>query len=202
MSEQLKYIIFETDMGWVAILASARGLLASTLPQPTASEARRLLARVDEATTASDTFADLVERLKQYYRGHKVAFSDKLDLTGATPFQRAVWTATQHIPYGETRSYRWVAERIGKPRAARAVGQALGRNPLAILVPCHRVVASDGGLGGFGGGLEMKRRLLQMEAARTSRLRAPQEAIAGQIGAVELALSLGRPSHFEVNEIQ
>lgn len=116
-----------------------------------------------------DAFSDLVERLKEYYLGRKVAFPDKLDLTGATPFQRAVWTAAQRIPYGETRSYRWVAERIGKPQAARAVGQALGRNPLAIIVPCHRVLASDGRLGGFGGGLEMKRRLLQREASAATR---------------------------------
>jgi methylated-DNA-[protein]-cysteine S-methyltransferase len=169
MSGKLKYIIFETDMGWVGILASARGLLATTLPQPTAPEARQLLERINEANKSPDAFHDLVERLKEYYRGRKVAFPDKLDLTGATSFQRAVWTAAQRIPYGETRSYRWVAERIGKPQAARAVGQALGRNPLAIIVPCHRVVASDGGLGGFGGGLEMKRRLLQREASAATR---------------------------------
>jgi methylated-DNA-[protein]-cysteine S-methyltransferase len=167
MSGKLKYIIFETGMGWVGILASARGLLATTLPQPTAPAARELLgARINEATRSPDAFHDLVERLKEYYRGRKVAFPDKLDLTGATSFQRAVWTATQRIPYGETRSYRWVAERIGKPQAARAVGQALGRNPLAIIVPCHRVLASDGRLGGFGGGLKMKRQLLRLEGGQ------------------------------------
>jgi methylated-DNA-[protein]-cysteine S-methyltransferase len=163
MNRKLKYTIFKTDMGWVGILASARGLLATTLPQPTAPAARQLLERINEANKSPDALSDLVERLKEYYRGRKVAFPDKLDLTGATPFQYAVCTAAQRIPYGETRSYRWVAERIGKPQAARAVGQALGRNPLAIIVPCHRVVASDGGLGGFGGGLEMKHQLLRLE---------------------------------------
>jgi len=74
-----------------------------------------------------------------------------------------VWQATRLIPYGETRSYLWVAVQIGKPGAARAVGQALGRNPLPVIVPCHRVIAADGGLGGFTGGLEMKRRLLELE---------------------------------------
>jgi methylated-DNA-[protein]-cysteine S-methyltransferase len=163
MSGKLKHIIFRTDMGWVGILVSARGLLVATLPQPTAPAARQLLARVNEANESPDAFPDLVERLKEYYRGGKVAFPDKLDLTGATPFQRAVWIAAQRIPYGKTRSYRWIAERIGKPQAARAVGQALGRNPLAIVVPCHRVVASGSGLGGFGGGLKMKRQLLRRE---------------------------------------
>jgi len=166
MSGKAKYIIFKTDTGWVGILASSRGLLAVTLPQPSAEAARQLLGtRVNAATWAPDGFSDLIQRLQAYYRGRRVSFADKLDLTGATPFQRAVWTAAQHIPYGETRSYRWVAERIGKPQAARAVGQALGRNPLAIIVPCHRVVASDGGLGGFGGGLKMKQYLLWLEAS-------------------------------------
>jgi O-6-methylguanine DNA methyltransferase len=153
-------------MGWVGILVSARGLLAATLPQPTAPAARQLLKRVNEATRSPDLFPDLVKRLKEYYCGCKVAFPDKLDLTGATPFQQAVWTAARRIPYGETRSYRWVAAQIGKPQAARAVGQALGRNPLAIIVPCHRVVASDGGLGGFGWGLKMKQQLLRREVGQ------------------------------------
>jgi len=167
MNKEPRYIVFKTDMGWVGILASIRGLLAATLPQPTAAEARELLgARVDEATSSPDAFNNLAERFKEYYSGRKVAFPDKLDLTGATPFQRAVWTAAQRISYGETRSYRWVAEQISNPQAARAVGQALSRNPLAIIVPCHRVVASDGGLGGFGGGLNMKRHLLRLEGGQ------------------------------------
>ena len=76
---------------------------------------------------------------------------------------------TRLIPYGETRSYLWVAKQIGRPGAVRVVGQALGRNPLAIIVPCHRVIASDGGFGGFGGGVEMKRHLLWLEASADIR---------------------------------
>ena len=72
----------------------------------------------------------------------------------------------RHIRYGETRSYAWIARKMGKPRAMRAVGQALGRNPLPIIVPCHRVVAGDGGFGGFTGGIEMKRKLLKLEGSR------------------------------------
>ncbi len=97
------------------------------------------------------------------------SFPDELDLSTATPFQRQVWEKTRLIPYGETRSYSWVAEQIGKPGAARAVGQALGRNPLPIIIPCHRVVASDGKLCGFAGGLGMKRRLLSLEASAKVR---------------------------------
>ena len=110
-------------------------------------------------------FKDLTERLKVYFSGHRTTFSDELDLSRATNFQREVWEITRRIPYGETRSYTWVAEQIKKPRAVRAVGQALSKNPLPIIVPCHRVVTSDGKLGGFSGGVEMKRCLLSLEAS-------------------------------------
>ena len=170
MTGQLKYIIFNTDMGWVGTLASAKGLLGTTLPQRSAQEAKQLLDdSINHATWSPHLSDDLVERLKAYFSGHKVTFPDELDLSGATPFQRKVWEITRLIPYGETRSYLWVAKQIKRPRAARAVGQALGRNPLPIIVPCHRVVASDGSLGGFGGGLEMKQHLLCLEASANIR---------------------------------
>lgn len=166
MTGELKYVTFNTDMGWVGILASAKGLLVTTLPQRSAQEACQLLGdSVNQATWSPHLFEDLMERLKVYFCGHKATFSDEFDLSGATPFQRQVWHVTRLIPYSETRSYLWVAEQIKKPGAARAVGQALGRNPLPVIVPCHRVVASDGRLGGFTGGVEVKRRLLQLEAS-------------------------------------
>lgn len=84
-------------------------------------------------------------------------------LKGATPFQKKVWKVLQTIPYGETRTYKWVAQKIGKPRAVRAVGQACGANPLPLIIPCHRVVASGGKLGGFSLGVAMKKRLLKLE---------------------------------------
>ncbi len=105
-----------------------------------------------------------MERLKGYFSGHKVAFPDELDLSGATAFQCEVWRITRLIPYGETRSYAWVAGQIKRLEAVRAVGQSLGKNPLPVVIPCHRVVASDGKLGGFSGGVEMKRQLLCLEA--------------------------------------
>ena len=168
MSRELKYITFNTDMGWVGILASAKGLLDTTLPQRSAQEAHQLLGEsINQATWSPRLFDDLMERLKVYFSGRKATFPDELDLSGANPFQHEVWEAARLIPYGETRSYLWVAEQIKRPKAARAVGQALGRNPLAIIVPCHRVVASNGKLGGFGGGLEMKQHLLCLEASES-----------------------------------
>ena len=165
-NEELNYATFDTDMGWVGILGSKRGLLSITLPQRSTQEVRRLFGdRVNRATWSHVYFQDLIKRLKIYFSGHKTTFPDEIDLSGATAFQRGVWKATRLIPYGETRSYNWVAKQIKKPNAVRAVGQALSRNRLPIIIPCHRVVASDGKLGGFSGGVEIKRYLLWLEAS-------------------------------------
>ncbi|MBN1862984.1 MAG: methylated-DNA--[protein]-cysteine S-methyltransferase [Dehalococcoidales bacterium] len=151
-------------MGWVGILGSPDGIRRTTLPQASAEAAYQRLGK--EAASAEPSprlFASLTARLKRYFQGERVGFPDELDLAGVAPFQVRVWQAARLIPYGETRSYRWLAGQAGNPKAARAVGTALARNPLPIIVPCHRVVASNGGLGGFSGGLETKRRLLSLE---------------------------------------
>ena len=169
MAGQLAHIIFDTKMGWVGILGSRRGIRRTTLPQSSAQDARRLLGEpANCAEPSPNRFASLVERFQAYFDGARIDFSDKLDLSATTPFQRQVWQITRRIPYGDTRSYKWLAEQLEKSGASRAVGQALGRNPLPIIVPCHRVVNTDGRLGGFGGGLEMKRRLLHLEAQVTT----------------------------------
>jgi len=166
MTQQLNYITFNTDMGWMGILGTAKGLLRTTLPQPSVQEVRQLLGdSINYAIWTPHLFEDLMERLRLYFSGHRTTFPDELDLSRATHFQREVWQITRLIPYGQTRSYTWVAERVKKPRAMRAVGQALARNPLPIIVPCHRVVASDDKLGGYSGGVEMKKYLLYLETA-------------------------------------
>ncbi len=166
MTEKLKYITFSTKMGWVGMLGSKKGLIRTTLPQPSSQAALTLLGeRATYADWSPNLFNGLIERFRVYFNGGQVAFPDELDLSDATPFQRRVWEITRLIPYGDTRSYIWVAEQIGKPGAARAVGQALARNPLPIIIPCHRVVNVDGRLGGFSGGLEMKRHLLHLEVS-------------------------------------
>lgn len=165
MGTQLAYTIFETEEGWMGILASDRGLLRASLPRPTTDEA--LLDMGDGAGLATrddERLGDLAERFRGYYRGGRPLFTEQLDPSSGTPFQRLVWKTARLIPYGETRSYGWIARQIRRPRAARAVGQAMGRNPLGIIIPCHRVIAGDGTLGGFGGGLPLKRRLLRLEA--------------------------------------
>lgn len=92
-----------------------------------------------------------------------------------TDFQRLVWDAIYQIPYGEARSYKWIAEQIGRPKAVRAVGSATGSNPITIIIPCHRVIGSNGKLGGYGGGLERKRQLLSLEGYPVEVLQKPRE---------------------------
>ena len=106
-------------------------------------------------------------QLDEYFAGTRTGFDLPLDLHG-TPFQLAAWHALAEIPYGETRSYAEQAARLGRPAAVRAVGAANGRNPLSIVLPCHRVIGSDGALRGFGGGLDVKAGLLAFEAASAS----------------------------------
>lgn len=165
----MEYTIFETTMGWMAILGSTRGLVSTSLPRSSAQKALEALGGLTKhASLSPDKFKDLITRLKAYFGGYEVSFPDELDLSTATLFQRQVWHTTRLIAYGETRSYKWLAEKVGQPGAARATGQALSRNPLPIIIPCHRVISSDGGLGGFSGGIQMKRRLLHLEGAAIS----------------------------------
>jgi methylated-DNA-[protein]-cysteine S-methyltransferase len=149
----------------VGILGSASGLRRTTLPQRTERAVYELLSDSLKNTTASPRrFADLIERYRAYFSGHRADFPDTLDLADATLFQRAVWQATRAIPYGQTRSYTWLAEQVGNAKATRAVGQTMARNLLPIIIPCHRVLAKNGGLGGFSGGLQVKKMLLRLEA--------------------------------------
>jgi methylated-DNA-[protein]-cysteine S-methyltransferase len=105
--------------------------------------------------------------LAGYFEGSKADFQGELDLRGTTPFQAKVWSVLRQIPHGETRSYAWVATRLGEADSARAVGQVVGQNPIPIIVPCHRVVHEDGSLGGFSGGLHWKKRLLALERGQS-----------------------------------
>ncbi|MFL6196376.1 MAG: methylated-DNA--[protein]-cysteine S-methyltransferase [Thermoanaerobaculia bacterium] len=109
--------------------------------------------------------AELRRQLAEYFAGERQEFDLTLAPEG-TPFERTVWEALRGIPFGQTRSYGEIAQAIGRPGAARAVGRANGANPIPIVVPCHRVIGSDGSLTGFGGGLEAKSRLLEIEGLR------------------------------------
>ena len=157
--------IFKTTWGWMGIATTSRGVATVVLPKrsrraveeelshtagPANSQARRHLQSAEAA-------------LLRYLAGNRQTLGLALDLPSSSSFRLKVWRMLQTIPYGRVRSYGWVARKLGQPGAARAVGAACGANPLPLVVPCHRVVAGDGSLGGFSGGLPVKKRLLRLE---------------------------------------
>lgn len=159
----MKYALYETKLGWVGIGIEEGTICAAALPA-SREAALEEMARVgaNEPAGAEDAakFDGLVQ---QAAAGREVDVNGSVRLVGGTPFQRSVWEAMRSIPHGDTVTYAELAQRVGRPGAARAVGQAVGSNPVPLLIPCHRVVGSGGGLGGFGGGLPLKRTLLRQE---------------------------------------
>jgi O-6-methylguanine DNA methyltransferase len=156
---------FESPIGTLRIASTSAGLAYLGLPRAGGRGFAGWLARALPDARREEAFApnrDAIRQLLEYLAGKRTTFDVPLDLRG-TPFQRAVWDALLAIPYGETRSYAQVARAVRKPDAVRAVGTANGANPVPLIVPCHRVIQSGGKLGGYGGGLDLKRRLLAME---------------------------------------
>lgn len=153
---------FKTPWGWAGIAASPKGLTSIDLsPSPRRTPLRQQPVINDDAVAVLLTEAR--SQLLAYFEGTRRDFSLPVDWSAGTPFQRKVWKAIARIPYGRVRSYQWVAIRVGGKHYARAVGMALGANPVPIVVPCHRIIAHDGSLGGFSCGLPVKRRLLKLE---------------------------------------
>jgi O-6-methylguanine DNA methyltransferase len=162
------YATLETPIGALRLYGTERGLLAVTLPNESHEVAEARLRRLLGAVTLREdetVHAASLEQLSAYFAGARRCFDLPLDPRG-TPFQRLVWEAVAAVPYGETRSYGEIARMIGRPAAARAVGAANGANPLPPIIPCHRLVGTDGSLTGYGGGLETKRWLLDFEQQR------------------------------------
>jgi methylated-DNA-[protein]-cysteine S-methyltransferase len=165
---QIGVVALETSRGWIGVALTERGIAGSTLFRASHEQALTELWEQWPAAVLLDAAAlpGLAERLRRYAGGEEVQFDDlELDLSTCTPFQQQVLRTVQAIPPGQTWSYGDVARAVGKPGAARAVGQVMARNPVPLFVPCHRVVASGGRLGGFSapGGLETKRGLLDLE---------------------------------------
>ncbi|MEK7293909.1 MAG: methylated-DNA--[protein]-cysteine S-methyltransferase, partial [Nitrospirota bacterium] len=173
--------------GWIGIAASAQGVCAIVLPKPSRRAAERALARrpdskfdVRSSSRATESkkasvfpeprtpnlepvLRDAQRQVFAYLAGKQHTLDFPIDLSGGTSFQRRVWQTALRIPYGRARSYQWIASKVGGTRYSRAVGNALGANPVPLIVPCHRVVAHDASLGGFSGGLTVKRKLLNLE---------------------------------------
>ncbi len=160
-----KYHLVELPMGWMVLLAGEDGLKRASLRPSPQDALEDLGTDLDGADDDPDAFIQVVECLHRYAGGDMTALDGiELDFSGVTPFFNAAWNACRSIPSGETRSYAWLAAEAGSPLAMRAAGQAMARNRFSLIIPCHRVIASDGGLGGYGGGgLGVKARLLQME---------------------------------------
>jgi len=166
-------------VGPLFLAASDRGLVAlefdkrlpgqqTIRPNPRDLRAESKSVRFEESERKMSIY---VRELEEYFAGKRREFTFPLDLRG-TEFQLACWRALLAIPYGETRTYADIARAVGRPQGFRAVGMANNRNPVAIVVPCHRVIASDGTLCGYGGGLNIKRKLLELEGALTGTLAA------------------------------
>jgi methylated-DNA-[protein]-cysteine S-methyltransferase len=152
------YTTFDSPIGELLALGDGRALHGLYM-----QGGRTAIAVQPDWEEADEPFADVRAQLADYFAGRRTDFDLPLAMTGS-PFQRRVWRALRDIPYGETISYGELARRIGIPSASRAVGVANGHNPIAVIVPCHRVIGADGSLTGYGGGLDRKRRLLELEA--------------------------------------
>jgi len=150
-----------SPIGRLRVAASETGLVRISFSQSEASFLRDLRRLGAQPVHSPARTADVVHQLRAYFAGERRAFDLRFDLTGMSSFQRRVLMAAASVPAGEVVSYGEIARRIGQPGGSRAVGQALGRNPIPIVIPCHRVVAT-GGIGGYGGGLARKRTLLRL----------------------------------------
>ena len=172
--------IFQTDLGWIAIAANHRGIVRTSLPEPTPESALQSIEPTDTKFDPSKVFdqssdhqlgllTETKDLLTRYCNGEDVRLADiPIDDTAWTPYTSRARTACREIPRGQTRTYAWLAQKAsGNTNSARAAGRAMATNPIPIIIPCHRVIATNGHLNGFGGtiGLPLKQRLLQMEGA-------------------------------------
>jgi methylated-DNA-[protein]-cysteine S-methyltransferase len=167
----VNYAYLETPIGTLLIAGDDDAVHRIAFPQ----HGRAAKPEAEWQELQRGPVAEAARQLREYFAGKRAEFDLPLAPAG-TVFQRSVWRQLQEIPYGETISYGELARRVGNPKASRAVGTANGMNPLPIVIPCHRVIAGDGTLGGFGGGLPTKRTLLALE----SRASASNRAVAGR----------------------
>jgi len=161
--ETLYYAQIDSPIGPLNLGVSGKGLVALEFDRKNFPPTKDKNVKWEKSVEKTAPYA---RELKEYFSGKRREFTFSLDLRG-TPFQKQCWQALLAIPYGETRTYADIARAIKNPQAFRAVGLANNRNPIAIVVPCHRVIASDGTLCGYGGGLDVKQKLLELEGALT-----------------------------------
>ena len=164
-----KYIIFSTDWGWAGFVAGQEGLKILVLPEERKED---VLVKIKKELKCNNLIEEkegwenLIKDIKKYFIGNKVDFSNwQLDLNEYTDFQRSILQTVKKIPYGKIQTYKKVAETANYPKAYRAVGNTMRNNPIPLIIPCHRVIKSDGTLGGFSGkeGIALKKRMIDLE---------------------------------------
>ena len=156
---------YESPIGWIDIIAGENRIVRIAFSEAAPSSGPTFPPTVPVVTRT-------IRLLDLYFAGGPIDFAEiSVQLAHATDFQQRVWNTIRQIPYGEVRTYQWIADQIERPKSVRAIGNAVGANPAAILIPCHRVIRSDGTLGGYGGGIERKRQLLTLERYPTATLK-------------------------------
>ncbi len=166
-NETVSYTVFKNPIGLTGLAATKKGLVRVANKVPSEKVFEKLLVENlgFQVKKNQKYFDTLIEQFQSYFKGELRSFKFPLDLRLGTPFQQKVWKSLLTIPYGVTRSYKWLAKSINNPDSARAVGNANGQNPISIIIPCHRVVRENGTLGGYTGGVKIKCYLLDLEKA-------------------------------------
>lgn len=160
----VEYAVFESSIGIISLVSKNRKIIALGIrPGNSYEEKKRLTALYPDGNESEQSFKTIKLLLDRYLKGERVEFDVDVDISAESPFTRKVLQELRKIPYGEVRSYGWIGKKLGYKMAARAIGQAVKRNPIPIIIPCHRVIAEGGRLGGFSSGIEIKKRLLGLE---------------------------------------
>ncbi len=162
-----QYKIFETSLGWVGIISSSKGLVKSCLPKKNFNEVMKFVENQEYRINKTEKLEKLSKTVIQYFDGIKINLQNiQIDYHNSGSFIN-FWETCRKIPFGETRSYKWLANNSKKPKAYRYAGLSMSKNPLPLFIPCHRVISSDGNIGGFQGGSIMKKKLIELEKNNT-----------------------------------
>lgn len=168
--DEEQFVIYESSIGYIIIVIRNGMVISLDVTDGGMYEARKMVSTIHpEATESMTPFKTIRTLLDRYLQGREVDFDIEVDISSLGTFTQNVLDELRNIPYGETRTYGWLAKKVGKPGAARAVGQALKRNPIPIIIPCHRIIRDDGTIGGFSMGINIKERLLALEGVRVSK---------------------------------
>ena len=167
--DTIEYALFESSIGTISLVSRNEKIIALSIHSQNLYEAKKHLAGLyPDGRESEQSFKTMRFLLDKYLKGERVNFDVEVDISAETPFTQKVLRELRKIPYGEVRTYGWIGKQLGYEMAARAVGQAAGRNPILIIIPCHRVIAGGGKLGGFSSGIEIKKRLLSLEGVLKS----------------------------------